>query len=133
SPVPAVKLGLDLQGGVHLVLQVRRALCTYSFDKEIADTTDARYEFTSQILAKLKQADPNSDLGLDEANVNIAPDQPNVLEIRSQAKDRATFDKQKTAIDTVLKTAVSGVTFTQASDPQFFLPQKDATGQNEFS
>jgi len=131
SPVPAVKLGLDLQGGVNLVLQVRRALFTYSFDKDIADTTDARYEFTSGILAKLKQTD--ASLGLDEANVNIAPDQQNVLEIRTQAKDKATFDKQKAAIDKALKTAVAGVTFTQAHEPQFFLPQNDKTGQNDFS
>lgn len=130
-PAPAVKLGLDLQGGVNLVLQVRRALFTYSFDKEVADTTDARYEFTSKILAALKKSDPSLDL--DEANVNIAPDQKNVVEIRTQAKDQSTFAAQKTAIDQILKNAVPGVTFTQAHEPQFFLPQKDKNGQSNFS
>lgn len=131
SPSPAVKLGLDLQGGVNLVLQVRRALFTYSFDKNVPATTDARYEFTSKILATLKKADPS--LGLDEANVNIAPDQNNILEIRTQADSKETFDKQKAAIEQIMKNVIPGVTFTQAHDPQFFLPQKDKNGQSDFS
>lgn len=130
KPVPAVKLGLDLQGGVNLVLQVRRALFTYSFDKNLPDTTDAHYEFTSKILEALKKADPT--IGLDEANVNIAPDQNNILEIRTQAEDRATFDKQTAAINEIMKDVIPGVTFTETRDPQFFLPQKDASGQNDF-
>ena len=130
KPVPAVKLGLDLQGGVNLVLQVRRALFTYSFDKELPDTTDAHYEFTSQILEALKKADPA--IGLDEANVNIAQDQNNILEIRTQAQDKATFDKQIAAINEIMKSVIPGVTFTQASTPQFFLPQNDGSGMGGF-
>jgi preprotein translocase subunit SecD len=131
SPSPAVKLGLDLQGGVNLVLQVRRALFTYSFDKAVPNTTDARYEFTSKIRAQLKKADPS--LGLDEANVNISPDQNNILEIRTQAGDKDTFDKQTVAINQIMKNVIPGVTFTQAGDPQFFLPQKDKSGKSDFS
>jgi len=131
SPSPAVKLGLDLQGGVNLVLQVRRALFTYSFDKDVPATTDARYEFTSKILAQLKKADPS--LGLDEANVNVAPDQNNILEIRTQASSKDIFDKQTVAINQIMKNVIPGVTFTQTRDPQFFLPQKDKNGQSDFS
>jgi protein-export membrane protein SecD len=125
KPVPAVKLGLDLQGGVNLVLQVRKALFTYTFDAKIGSDAEARYQFTSKVrdaLAKYSTQN-GGGLKLDEADVTLAEDQNNVLEVRTQAKDRATFDAQKTAIAAALKT-VGGVTFAPAREPQFFEPDK---------
>ena len=69
SPVPAVKLGLDLQGGVNLVLQVRKALFTYSFEPKITGGAEDRYKFTSRIREALQKSG-NTKLG--EADVNLA-------------------------------------------------------------
>ncbi|MBV9867443.1 MAG: protein translocase subunit SecD [Abitibacteriaceae bacterium] len=117
---PAIKLGLDLQGGVNLVLQVRRALFTYNFDKKLGNDPDARDQFATQVrdaLAKSSQV-----AGLNQVDVNLVPDQ-NVLEVRTQAKDRAEFDAQRQAIQNALKTALPDAKFTEAHDPQFFDPE----------
>ncbi len=123
ATVPAVKLGLDLQGGVNLVLQVRKALYTYNFDQKINDSADARYKFTARVREALKTAG-NS---LNEADVNLRPGQDNILEIRTQAANRDEFNAQKNAIDTALK-SLGDVKFTLAREPQFFEPEKDKSG-----
>jgi SecD/SecF fusion protein len=117
--IPAVKLGLDLRGGVSLVLQVRRALFSYHFDKQLGNDPDENYRFTGQVREAIRNS---SEAGLfQDVNINLAPNQNNVLEVRTQAKDRAEFDRQKAALDTILKD-VGGVHFTPARDPQFFDP-----------
>jgi protein-export membrane protein SecD len=123
ATVPAVKLGLDLQGGVNLVLQIRKALFTYNFDQKIGEGADARYQFT----ARVRDALQNAGNKLNEADVNLRPGQDNVLEIRTQAASREEFNAQKKAIDDALK-SISDVKFTLAREPQFFQPEK---GQNE--
>ena len=124
SPVPAVKLGLDLQGGVNLVLQVRKALFTYGFDQKIANDADARYQFTNRVREALQKS---GDTKLGEADVNLATSSDNVLEIRTQAASREEFEAQKASIDAALK-SVSDVKFTLAREPQFFEPEKGQTG-----
>jgi protein-export membrane protein SecD len=125
-PIPAVKLGLDLQGGVNLVLLVLKALFTYTFDTKVGSDADSRYKFTSRVRDALKkyEAQNGGGLKLDEADVNLAEDQSNVLEVRTQAADRSTFEAQKGAIASALK-AVSGVKFSPAREPQFFEPDKN--------
>lgn len=133
SVVPAIKLGLDLQGGVNLVLQVRKALFTYTFDKKIESNADAQYQFTSRIREALREQDRTAKLKLDEADVNLSLTQDNVVEIRTQAATRAEFNQQKTAIDAALK-KIEDVGFTPAREPQYFEPEKsDVPGAPAFS
>jgi len=123
---PAVRLGLDLQGGVNLVLQVRRALFTYNFSPELGKGTESRDAFTSKVRAALATAP--GGIGLDEADINLTPGKDNVLEIRTQAKDKAEFERQKDAILKALQAQVSDVKFT-ANTPQFFEPDKSVGEQ----
>ncbi len=123
SIVPAVKLGLDLQGGVNLVLQVRRALYAYRVDdKTVATlkTAEARDAFASSVRDALAKAP--RDLLLNEADVSLSPSEPGVIEVRTQAADRNVFKAQQTAIENALKTGLPGVTITPARDAQFFDP-----------
>lgn len=113
-----IKLGLDLQGGVSLVLQVRRALYTYKIDKNLV-TQDERDAFAVKVRDALAKAPVEADLGT--ADVNILPD-TNQLEIRTQAKDEAQFTEQGTAIDAALK-GMTEAKFTLARAPQFFQPK----------
>ncbi|HEX8552745.1 MAG TPA: protein translocase subunit SecD [Abditibacteriaceae bacterium] len=117
----AIKLGLDLQGGVNLVLQVRRALFTYTFDKKLV-TQDERDTFAATVRDALAKAPAAAGLGA--ADVNVSPDS-NQVEIRTQAKDEAEFNAQKASIDAALK-GVAGTKLTLARDPQFFQPKLQA-------
>jgi len=135
AAVPAVKLGLDLQGGVNLVLQVRRALFTYKIDDAFArglKTPDARDDFTRRVSEAIVRAPGN--LGLNQANVNFAvggaDEAPNTLEVRTQATDKAQFDAQRTAIRAAIGAAAPQAKFAQARDPQFFDPAAAANGGN---
>ncbi len=69
--IPAVKLGLDLRGGVSLVLQVRRALFSYTFDKKIGQNTDEKYRFTGQVREAIRNSS-NAAL-FSDVNVDIPP------------------------------------------------------------
>jgi hypothetical protein len=126
QPDTAIKLGLDLRGGVNLVLQVRRALFTYNFNKKLGSDPDARDQFATQVRNALAQAPAN--VNLTEADVNLASGQDNVLEVRTQATDRAQFEAQRKAILQALNTGVSGVKFTETREPQFFQPD-ESVGQ----
>lgn len=123
SPVPAVKLGLDLQGGVNLVLQVRKALFTYTFEPKIAGDSEARYKFTSRIRAALQKS---SDQKLGEADVNLATSSDNRIEIRTQAATREEFNRQKASIEAALKSGIADVKFTLAREPQYFEPEQNS-------
>ncbi len=125
SAVPAVKLGLDLQGGVNLVLQVRRALFAYTIvgvpTAQTAPAAQAREEFLGKVRSAFAQT--ASDAGLRGSDVSFNATARNQLEIRTQASDRAQFDLQTKVIDTALKT-VAGAGFKSAKAPQFYLPQE---------
>lgn len=116
---PAIKLGLDLQGGVNLVLQVRRALFTYNFDKKLGNDTDAHDAFARQVRDAIGNVGQTA--GLNQVDVNLVPDQ-NVLEVRTQAKDKDEFNAQRRMIQDAIN-KVQGVKFTEARDPQFFDPE----------
>ncbi len=128
-PVPAVKLGLDLQGGVNLVLQVRRALYSYRVDDKTAatlKTAEARDAFASRVRDALAGAP--RDLLLNEADVSLNASAPGVIEVRTQAADRNVFKAQQTAIENALKSGLQGVTLTPAREAQFFDPAENAGG-----
>jgi protein-export membrane protein SecD len=128
--VPAVKLGLDLQGGVNLVLQVRRALFSYKVDAATARSLrapEARDQFASRVRDALARGPRN--LLLNEADVNLSAGANDVVEIRTQARDKAEFEAQRKAIAETLKANLQGVTLTEARDPQFFDPSAQAGGE----
>ena len=114
---PAVKLGLDLQGGVNLVLQVRRALFPYTLQNVPADPA-ARDAILNQIRAKLVASGEASLRGADVAYSSSAPDQ---IEVRTQAKDRAEFNAQAKAVDAAMK-SLTGVQTAATRAPQFYVP-----------
>lgn len=120
----AVKLGLDLRGGVNLVLQVRRALFSYQFDQKLTDA-DARDAFVSKVRAALS----NGGAGLDRADVNFATGANNVIEVRTQAKDTEEFNAQKAAIDAALR-GVDGVKFSPNGEPKFYDPNAGSGANN---
>ncbi len=130
--VPAVKLGLDLQGGVNLVLQVRKALFTYTFDQTVASDAQAQYQFTSKVRDALREYNRTANLKLDEADVNLSTGQGNVVEIRTQAASRNEFEAQKKAIEAALKN-VKDVKFTAAREPQYFEPEQSSNGAATFT
>ena len=114
---PAVKLGLDLQGGVNLVLQVRRALFPYTLQNGPKDAA-AREAILAQIRTKLVASGEASLRGADVAYNGGSPDQ---IEVRTQATDRAQFDAQAKAVDAVMK-GLQGVVVAPTRAPQFYVP-----------
>ncbi len=121
GPVPAIKLGLDLQGGVNLVLQIRRALYAYEAEKPLPNRVEDRDKLVTDIrdaLAKVESTD------LKRADVVIRPGSDNIIEVRTQAKDRSEFSQQKKAIDDAIK-SVGSFKFAPSGDPQFFDPRGD--------
>ncbi|RYX84038.1 protein translocase subunit SecD [bacterium] len=105
--VPAVKLGLDLQGGVNLVLQIRRASFPYRLPAAPKDAA-AREEILGKIRAGLTASDASLGLRGTDAVFATTKGSENQFEVRTQAKDKAQFDQQKAALDTMVKTALSG-------------------------
>ena len=122
----AVKLGLDLRGGVNLVLQVRRALFPYRFNKNLTNVNE-RDAFLAQVRNAL--ADAPSDLDLGKADVNFASGDNRVLEVRTQAADVAQFNAQKAALPNILKT-VAGTIFTGGGEAKFYDPNAGAQSSN---
>ena len=117
SVEPAVKLGLDLQGGVNLVLQVRRALFPYTLSNAPTDPK-ARAAILDQIRARLAASGETSLRGADVAFNSTSPDQ---IEVRTQATDRAQFNAQAKAVDAAIK-SLQGVQIAPTRAPQFYVP-----------
>ncbi len=117
SVEPAVKLGLDLQGGVNLVLQVRRALFPYTLTNAPTDLA-AREAILNQIRAQLAASGETSLRGADVAYNGSSPDQ---IEVRTQATDRAQFEAQAKAVDAAMK-SLAGVQIAPTRAPQFYVP-----------
>lgn len=133
--VPAIKLGLDLQGGVNLVLQIRRASFPYRLQTAPA-TPAARDTVLEKVRAGLASSDANLGLRGTDVAFSTVKGSENQFEVRTQAKDQAQFDQQKKALDAIVKTAL-GTTAT-AGRAQFYVPQADTAqklgfGGNDYS
>lgn len=128
--VPAVKLGLDLQGGVNLVLQLRRAAFFYRVENAPA-TPEAREQLLDKVRAALRASEEtslsNSDVAFATAGGEEAPTQ---IEIRTQARDRAQFASQRSAIEAALKT-VADTQFVPAREPQFYVRDEENISQSQ--
>jgi len=98
ATIPAVKLGLDLQGGVNLVLQIRRAQFPYRLTGTLPNPAAKE-----QLLGRVRAALLASDSGLNLRGADVAfstdKDSPNQFEVRTQARDQTEFDSQKAALD----------------------------------
>lgn len=105
--IPAVKLGLDLQGGVNLVLQIRRASFPYRLASEPADPA-AREAILGKIRAGLAASNASLDLRGTDVVFSTSKGSENQFEVRTQAKTQEDFNQQKTAIDAIVKTALAG-------------------------
>ncbi len=118
--IPAVKLGLDLQGGVNLVLQIRRA----SFPYRLA-SPPKNHAAREEILGKIRAGLNSSDTGLGLRGTDVAfstvKGNENQFEVRTQAKDKPQFDQQKSALDTLVKTTLG--TAATAGRAQFYASQ----------
>ena len=120
--IPAVKLGLDLQGGVNLVLQIRRAQFPYRLTN-IPPSPAAREALLNGVRSGLASSD--ASLNLRGADVAFSTDKssPNQFEIRTQARDQNEFNAQKTALDALVqKAAGAGIT---PGHPQFYAAGAD--------
>ena len=129
SVEPAVKLGLDLQGGVNLVLQVRRAMFPYTLANAPTDP-EARDALLNRIRAALAQTSEAQSLrGADVAFNQNSPDQ---IEVRTQAADRAQFDAQAKAVAGAMA-SLKEMQLTPTRAPQFYVPDNKPgqTGTSE--
>ena len=127
--IPAVKLGLDLQGGVNLVLQIRRAQFPYRLTN-IPPSPAAREALLNGVRSGLASSD--ASLNLRGADVAFSTDKssPNQFEIRTQAHDQNEFNAQKTALDALVsKAAGAGVT---PGHPQFYAAGADTAQKMGF-
>ncbi len=123
--VPAVKLGLDLQGGVNLVLQIRRASFPYRLASAPANA-GAREAILSKVRAGLASSDVSLGLRGTDVAFLTSKSSANQFEVRTQAKDQTQFNAQKTALDAIVKTALG--TAATPGRAQFFGAQTE--GQN---
>ena len=122
----AVKLGLDLRGGVSLVLQVRRALFPFRMNQSLT-TAEQRDQFLQQ--ARTTLTDSPANLNLRQADVNFAASDNRVLEVRTQAADVTEFNAQKAALPGILKN-IKTAQFTPG-EARFYNPDT-GTKSNSF-
>ncbi|MBI3922799.1 MAG: protein translocase subunit SecD [Armatimonadetes bacterium] len=116
QPTPHLKLGLDLQGGSHLVLQVRRALYEFKFEKPVGSTVEEKDAFLVKVR-DLLEAKGYKDFG-----VQVKKDDPHLVDVSTQAKSRAEFDNDKERILKALQREYGNVKLVR-EEPYF--DQKD--------
>lgn len=97
EPQPHLRLGLDLQGGSHLVLQVRRALFEFKFEKPVGETVEAQDAFVVQVQDLLEKS------GFVDFGVKVKKDAPDLVDIATQAKSKGEFNDHRDRILNALK------------------------------
>ena len=104
--------GLDLQGGVHLVLQCRRALFEYAIPEGLGKTPEERLETARKVRELLRRRGDLVDM-----EVALPPDKPNAIQIRTQAEDQKQLKAHQKAIDEVLSTHFAKFTAREPQGP----------------
>jgi protein-export membrane protein SecD len=90
-PTPVLNLGLDLRGGIHVVLKARsQALLTYEFDQAIAPREDDRVAAQGMFADLLATLDLGSMPSVDIATKSMT--------VRLQADSRQAADRYKELI-----------------------------------
>jgi preprotein translocase subunit SecD len=90
-PLPVLNLGLDLRGGIHVVLKARsQALLTFEFDKAIAPEDSDRVEMQGIVANLLKPLDlggaPSIDIGTKALTVRVKVGGDTSTESEAQAR-----------------------------------------------
>lgn len=111
-----LKYGLDLQGGVHLVLQCRRALFEYVIPGWGEKTAEQRLADARKVRQLLRRR------GITDMEVALPPDNKDVLQVRTQAASKAEFKRHQRIIDQVLKSHYKQVV---ARKPVYYELQRD--------
>ena len=124
-PRPAIKLGLDLQGGAHVVLQclpqTKMSFSTASDDKPMvqpsslpgatpgAETpaSSAKLMTAQELTQKIKAVLVHGGVPEDEAIVKVVG--ANLLTVETRANDQKTAEKQQTLVYEALQQELSGV------------------------
>jgi len=111
-----VNYGLDLQGGVHLVLQCRRALFEYATPEPLADTHEER----TAVVRKVRDALIRR--GLADMEVAAPDDRNNILQVRTQAKTGGEFKRQERLVK---ETMAAFLPEAKPRKPAFYEFQRD--------
>jgi preprotein translocase subunit SecD len=94
-PVPDVRLGLDLQGGSHIVLRARnQAVLSYSFGSNLAQTEDGEGEVQAQVRDLLAAN------GIQNPTVGVSKRE---LTVRAEVPTRDELDAFASHLTTLLK------------------------------
>lgn len=94
-PIPEITLGLDLRGGIHLVLQLRRpAIFEYEFAQPIAATEEAKAEVRSKLSSLLPEEK------LPKRSFEVSSDR---ITIRTEANTKQEMGKQRKFIKSVIE------------------------------
>jgi SecD/SecF fusion protein len=126
KPRPQIRLGLDLQGGSHIALQVRRAFFEYKFDKPIGETDEQRGVFLNNVRESLEK------LGIEGAEVKVKSAEPKVIQIHTQPPNEKQFNQQKANVISVLTQSSTGANLgkpQQTRTPQFYSIRPDTLDQ----
>lgn len=94
-PQPHLKMGLDLQGGSHLVLQLRHTIFVYKLPKKY-ETPQGRDKFAQQVRGEL------TSIQNLEAEIPSRREKWDQLILRTQAASKSQFEQEKDAIDKLL-------------------------------
>ncbi len=97
-PTMNLTYGLDLQGGSHLVLQLRHTVFVYKFDQVVGKTQSERDKFAADIRTELASELPNA-----EVEVPSREEKWDQVLLRTQATRKADFEKEKVALDRFFK------------------------------
>jgi len=114
DPRPQLKLGLDLQGGSHLVLQVRRALFEYQFEKTkekpfgpAGETQEERDAFLMKVGNLLESA------GLEDVSLKIKEEAPELLDVSPLVNSKPQATAYRDKILNILKREFGNVTLAR--------------------
>jgi len=112
APKPKLNLGLDLQGGVRVVLQCKRAEFQYKLEKPIGKAPEKRIPIRHKLIAELRER------GLKEFELFIDEATGQFITIRTQAKNRSELSKQAMLIGSALRKVVGSV--EEAAKPKLY-------------
>jgi SecD/SecF fusion protein len=117
KPRPQIRLGLDLQGGSHIVLQVRQAFFEYKYEKPIGETDEERGVFLNNLREALLKS------GVPDAEVKVKSAEPHTIQIHTQPRNEKTFNVQKELVVKVVNEQGAAANLGKAKrtrTPQFY-------------
>jgi protein-export membrane protein SecD len=124
KPALGLKLGLDLRGGMHLVLQAQNeAVFRYTAPALQQPMSEER---SAELYTQIVNALPMYDLGTEKRTVDLDLNNAQVV-IHTRAEDKAEMNRQAKKILPQLAKALPGV--KQTEDPQLVEIDREKLGQ----